>query len=65
MAMICTTKNNFLRPKLDPRSFKLPFMNHFVIARPLFNIQIEIKRKAVLNNVDYHIFVRIPIQALL
>ena len=62
--MSCTTKNKFLRPELDPRSFKLPFMNHSVIACPFLTIQIEIKRKAVLNNVDYHIFVRIPIQAL-
>ena len=63
--MICTTKNNFLRPKLDSGSFKLPFMNHFVIACLFLTIQIEIKRKAVLNNVEYHIFVRIPIHASL
>ena len=63
--MSCTTKNKFLRPKLDPRSFKLPFMNHFVFACLFLTIQIEIKRQAVLNNVEYQIFVRILIHASL
>ena len=33
-----TIKKKFLRPKLDHRSFKFPFMNHFVIACLFLNI---------------------------